>query len=49
MIPLKGEVVGERDFTALRSLFVPFDNDAFISYEANLLAPRKENVSAEVT
>ncbi|RZK65537.1 MAG: alpha-galactosidase [Pedobacter sp.] len=49
MIPLKGELVGYADFTTCRNLFVPFDNDTFISYEANLLVLKKENVSAEVT
>jgi len=49
MVPLKGELVGHHDFASCRNLFVPFDNDAFISYEANLVAPKKENVSSEVT
>ncbi|MGY3053138.1 alpha-galactosidase [Pedobacter sp. UYEF25] len=49
MFPLKGELVGVDNFLSCRSLFVPFDNDAFVSYEANLLALNRENISAETT
>ncbi|TCD08294.1 alpha-galactosidase [Pedobacter frigidisoli] len=49
MFPLKGELIGVNDFSTQTSLFVPFDNDTFISYQANLLTLKKENVSAEIT
>ncbi|MDB5026137.1 MAG: hypothetical protein JWP78_3892 [Mucilaginibacter sp.] len=46
MAPLQG------DFTPLagdvRSLFVPFDNDTFISYESRVFQPSAEITSAEV-
>jgi alpha-galactosidase len=46
MSPLQG------DFTPLtgdvRSLFVPFDNDTFISYESRVFQPSAEITSAEV-
>ena len=54
MNPLEGEVVmnGENlsaDFPiGWRTLFVPFDNDTFISYDAPLLTTIKNQVSAEV-
>ncbi|MNK01730.1 hypothetical protein D3C87_195360 [compost metagenome] len=49
MFPLKGELAGVNDFQTNRNLFVPFDNDTFISYQANLLELKKENISAEAT
>lgn len=49
MYPLKADLTGSIDFTQERSLFVPFDNDTFISYQANLIELKKENVSSEVT
>lgn len=48
VFPLKGEILGS-DFAKYHHLFVPFDNDTFISYQANLLEQKKDNVSAEVT
>ena len=49
MFPLKGELVTRQDFSNFTSLFVPFDNDTFISYQANLLKIGKDNISSEVT
>lgn len=49
VFPMKGELVGTLDFRTYRKLFIPFDNDTFISYEANLLHLSTKNTSAEVT
>lgn len=49
MFPLKGELTGDGDFSNFNHLFVPFDNDTFISYNASLFSLNKDNVSAEVT
>jgi len=54
MNPLEGLVVMDRNIHAgnfperYRTLFVPFDNDTFISYDAPLMTTVKKQVSAEV-
>ncbi|WP_316799593.1 alpha-galactosidase [Pedobacter frigidisoli] len=49
MFPLRGKLTAADDLTGQTSLMVPFDNDTFISYRANLLTMEKEHVSSEVT
>ncbi len=51
LIPLQGIVrlTDNPEPGALRSLFVPFDNDTFISYDARSLQNDNQNISAEVT
>jgi len=54
MNPLEGSVILKKDQglpsvpKEWRTLFVPFDNDTFISYDAPLMTIIKEQVSAEV-
>ncbi|KIA93605.1 alpha-galactosidase [Pedobacter kyungheensis] len=49
MVPLKGNLVDSQLKNDASSLFVPFDNDTFISYNAVPLKAGVSNPSAEVT
>jgi len=49
MVPLKGALVDNQLKNDATSLFVPFDNDTFISYQALPLKANLSNPSAEVT
>lgn len=49
MVPLKGTLVDSQLKNDASSLFVPFDNDTFISYNAVPLKAGVSNPSAEVT
>ncbi|MGM9476118.1 alpha-galactosidase [Pedobacter sp. GSP4] len=49
LVPLNGNLVDQESSNAPTSLFVPFDNDTFISYNAVPLKANVSNPSAEVT
>jgi len=49
MVPLKGNLINQQPSDAPTSLFVPFDNDTFISYNAVSLKENVSNPSAEVS
>jgi len=49
MVPLNGNLIDREASEAPTSLFIPFDNDTFISYNAVLLKANTNNPSAEVT
>ncbi len=49
MVPLKGNLMDSRMKDEATSLFVPFDNDTFISYQAVPFQASVINPSAEVT
>lgn len=49
MSPIQGTIPAPQNYTALQSLFVPFDNDTFISYQVRGLASEKQHISSEVT
>lgn len=49
MVPLKGNLMDSRIQGEATSLFVPFDNDTFISYQALPLKANISHPSAEVT
>lgn len=50
MIPLQGSLLfAATELPGLRTLFVPFDNDTFIRYNAQLLNNNRENASAELS
>jgi len=49
MVPLNGNLIGQENSGVPTSLFVPFDNDTFISYNAVPLKANTSNPSAEVT
>jgi alpha-galactosidase len=48
LIPLEGKILSMGNPESLTSLFVPFDNDAFIRYDTKTLNPGAENISSEV-
>ncbi|MCD0487239.1 alpha-galactosidase [Pedobacter sp. MC2016-14] len=48
LIPLQGNILSMGNPGLLTSLFVPFDNDAFIRYDTKILNPGAENISSEV-
>lgn len=47
MVPIDGTVLPGKQSGTLRTLFTPFDNDTFISYESKRMAPNDQLVSAE--
>jgi len=49
MVPLKGNLMDSQIKDEATSLFVPFDNDTFISYQALPFQANVSNPSAEVT
>lgn len=50
MIPIQGILpLATAELPELRSLFVPFDNDTFISYDAKIWSDINQNISAEVS
>ena len=49
MVPLNANLIDQETSGAPSSLFVPFDNDTFISYNAVPLKANTSNSSAEVT
>lgn len=49
MVPLSGSLMDDDTLDTPTSLFVPFDNDTFISYNASPLKSNTSNQSAEVT
>ena len=49
MVPLNGNLIHQEASDAPTSLFIPFDNDTFISYNAVPLKADTNNPSAEVT
>lgn len=49
MVPLNGNLIHREASDAPTSLFIPFDNDTFISYNAVPLKADTNNPSAEVT
>jgi len=49
MVPLKGNLIDSQLQDEATSLFVPFDNDTFISYNTASLKANISNPSAEVT
>jgi alpha-galactosidase len=48
MVPLQGELISPVNSAEIRSLYVPFDNDTFIRYDAKIINETNQNVSAEV-
>lgn len=48
MTPVQGLIPVLNGITALRSVFVPFDNDTFISYNSKQLLKNEQQVSSEV-
>ena len=48
MVALQGEIPVLKNFDKARSIFVPFDNDTFISYESKQLRKNEQQLSAEV-
>jgi alpha-galactosidase len=49
MVPINGNLIDQEASQVPTSLFVPFDNDTFISYNAVPLKANTNNPSAEVT
>ncbi|NMN37078.1 alpha-galactosidase [Pedobacter sp. SG918] len=49
IVPLNGNLIDQGNLDAPTSLFVPFDNDTFISYNTVPLTANVQNSSAEVT
>ncbi|NII83060.1 alpha-galactosidase [Pedobacter sp. SG908] len=49
IVPLSGNLIDQGNLDAPTSLFVPFDNDTFISYNTVPLTANVQNSSAEVT
>jgi len=49
MVPINGTLIDSETSETPTSLFVPFDNDTFISYNTLALNPNTSNPSAEVT
>lgn len=48
MIPVQGLIPVLNGIKTLRSVFVPFDNDTFISYNSKQLSKNEQQVSSEV-
>lgn len=48
MIPVQGQIPVWNGMAALRSVFVPFDNDTFISYNSKQLSKNDQQLSSEV-
>jgi alpha-galactosidase len=48
IIPVQGELPVWKGKTTLRSVFVPFDNDTFISYNSKQLSKNEQQLSSEV-